>query len=281
MEQILEKNETHKVIGQIYKIINVIDNKYYIGQTRSHRLNRNKYRPFGYIGRFKDHISEAKSLSKKNKCSYLCSAILKYGEDNFKCELIMTCDVDKLDENESTYILHYNSKYPNGYNLTDGGQKANSKKGSKIILNNDEIIKPPPIKNINLKRSDFTKQLISQRLKDYKNKPDSREKSMIITQKQHTDKRFEKFKKCNIERDNIDQYIRVIKSNTLNYEYVCVIINKIKTTFVGKYEPIENIKNRAKMFILDLLKWQDNLDAGTPLEPLLPLNDGNIIEELG
>jgi hypothetical protein len=50
---------------------------------------------------------------------------------------------------------------------------------------------------------------------------------------------------------------------------------------VGKTESIETTKERAKMFIFDLLKWQDNLVAGTPLEPLLPLSSRNVTEELG
>ncbi len=281
MEELFEKNEFHKVIGHIYKIVNLINNKHYIGQTRSHRLNRNKYRPFGYLGRFKDHISEALCSTKDKQCRYLNNALIKYGTTNFQCELIVTCSIDELDENEVKYIAHYNSKYPNGYNLTDGGQKLGFKKGPKIILENENSIKPNIVKCICVKRSEHTRELISRRLKDYKNNPENLKKSMVITQKQHTDKRFNTFKHFKIDRDDIDQYIHVIKNNSKNYEYVRVIINKVRTNFVGKFEPLESIKQRARGFILDLLKWQDNLDAGTPLEPLLPLDDGNIIEELG
>ena len=123
MDLLLEKEEFHKVVGQIYKIINLIDNKLYIGQTRSHRLNRGKYRPFGFIGRFKDHISEATHTSKRTICSYLNNAFLKYGVENFNCELILTCNIDELDFYEVKYINELNTKFPNGYNLTNGGQK--------------------------------------------------------------------------------------------------------------------------------------------------------------
>lgn len=64
---ILEINEKNNVIGEIYKITNTTNGKLYIGQTRSHRLNHNKYRPFGYLGRFKDHIHEANSNKKINQ----------------------------------------------------------------------------------------------------------------------------------------------------------------------------------------------------------------------
>ena len=72
MNSLLDKSEAHKVIGEIYKITNMLTNKMYIGQTRSHYLNRGKYRPFSYTGRFKSHISESKSLSKSlMSCRYL------------------------------------------------------------------------------------------------------------------------------------------------------------------------------------------------------------------
>ena len=63
---ILNEDEIDKVVGEIYKMTNTTNGKIYIGQTRSHRLNHNKYRPFGYLGRFKDHICEAHSNKKHN-----------------------------------------------------------------------------------------------------------------------------------------------------------------------------------------------------------------------
>ena len=76
-QPIIDKDDVFKIKGEIYKITNTTNGKCYIGQTRSHRLNHNKYRQFGYLGRFKDHIHEANS-SKKNQCRYLNSSILKY-----------------------------------------------------------------------------------------------------------------------------------------------------------------------------------------------------------
>ena len=43
MLSLLEKDEYYKVVGEIYKITNITNGKSYIGQTRSHRLNKNKY----------------------------------------------------------------------------------------------------------------------------------------------------------------------------------------------------------------------------------------------
>jgi len=282
MEELFEIHESHKVIGHIYKIINNINNKCYIGQTRSHRLNKGKYRPFGYIGRFKDHISEAKNINKKNRCTYLNNAIIKYGVDNFTCELIITCPIDELDKHEINYISLYNSKFPNGYNLTDGGQKLGNKKGQINNVNDTRDIEQISKMKTKKEHSDYTRSLISRRLNEYnENNPNICLERMYMTQKQHYNQKFEKCKNSLIDRTNIDQYIKIVKNNILNYEYVRVRLGKQKINFVGKHETIDEIKNRARMFILDILKWQDNLDAGTPLEPLLPLSSRNVTEELG
>ena len=103
---------------------------------------------------------------------------------------------------------------------------------------------------------------------------------MKRVQKQHLVNRFEKYKDIHIDGNNIDKYISTIKNNTLGYEYVRVTLNKMRSTFVGKYETIEEIKTRARQFILDILEWQRIQTAGTSLEPSLPLTYGNIREEL-
>jgi group I intron endonuclease len=281
MENLLNINEFHKVVGEIYKMTNLINNKCYVGQTRSHRLNHNKYRPFGYMGRFKDHISEAKN-STKTGCRYLNSALLKNGSENFTCELIMTCSLDELDSYEVKYISEFNTKFPNGYNLTDGGKTASYKQGQKrIILDDSRIMKCDATKspNPNLKRSEYTKNLISARLKEYKGDISHRKESMVTVQKQHIIKKFDQFKNVHFDEDNIDQYIHVLRNNVLNYDFIGVNVGKVKTTFVGRFETIDEIKNRARNFILDVIKQQHGQIAGNPLEPSLPLCTRKDVEE--
>ena len=280
MDCLLEKEEAHKIIGEIYKITNLITNKMYIGQTRSHYLNNGKYRPFGHIGRFKSHLCESSRININCSCRYLNSTINNYGVENFKCELITTCDINELDYYEIKYISELNTKYPNGYNLTNGGQKCGFEKGKKVILENEFKPKTNMMLNSNLKRSEKTKQLISKRLTEYKSDPQVRKDDMERVQKIHAINRFDKYKNIPIDSNNVDKYIHVIKNNTLNYEYIRVTINKMRTTFVGQYETIEEIKNRARKFILDILEWQRFQTAGTSLEPSLPLTFGNICEEL-
>lgn len=58
--------DSSKRYCEIYIITNTINNKIYIGKAVSHILNHKKYRPYGSIGRFKTHISEAFSNKKIN-----------------------------------------------------------------------------------------------------------------------------------------------------------------------------------------------------------------------
>jgi group I intron endonuclease len=277
---ILNSDEFHKVEGEIYKITNTISNKSYVGQTRTHRLNHGKYRPFGSMARFRDHVSEANS-NKKNQSRYLNSSILKHGSDKFTCEKLLTCTLDELDMYESYYIQKFNTKFPNGYNLTNGGQHTGYAKGKKIVLDETKLTPRPTAKeNVNLKRSDDTKKLISERLIEAKASDEHRNKMMVNSQKQHLSNKFEKYRNVTIDIDNIDKYIRVINNYTLKYEYVRVTIDKIRTNFVGKFESIEQIKERAKEFIKELKKWQCDQIAGTSLQSSLPLISGNINEDL-
>ena len=259
---IFNRDEEYKVVGEIYKITNTTNGLVYIGQTRSHRLNHDKYRPFGYIGRFNDHIHEANS-NKKHQCRYLNSSIRKHGKDSFTCEKIHTCMVNELNEREQQFIIEYNSKYPSGYNLTSGGKGFTDVDGKfiwKINTIPKQSLQPQP-------KTDYTKRLISERLKSALSDVQHREKMMKTTQNQHLTQKYELFKDVFVDDENIENYIRVIKNNNNGTEYIRIIIDNKKTTFVGKYEPITTIKNRAIQFIFDLKKWQRDQIAGNSLEP--------------
>ena len=95
-------------MGYIYKIVNTVNNKVYIGETMQNDIDK----------RWRTH----KNLSKLNKgCPILCQAFNKYGIDKFKFEVIIICfDEDRLIY-EKQYIEKYNSISPNGYNISPGG----------------------------------------------------------------------------------------------------------------------------------------------------------------
>ena len=286
--KILDKSEYDKITGEIYKITNTITNKYYIGQTRSHRLNHGKYRPFGYIGRFKDHISETYS-NKINTCKYLNSSIAKHGKEHFTCELILRCGLDELDKYEQQFIAEYESKYPNGYNLTDGGQTAGYQKGAKIRVDYGERIvnatshSDDPNLFRKRPRSTDTKQKISDGIKLALASDEHLHKMMKLGQRQHFDKKFEIMKDVEFDPDNLDQYISILTNNRTNIQYIQIAFDrKHRVSFVGKHESIEHTKERAIQFMKELIDRGNTTKLREIPESLsLPLPDGNISEELG
>jgi group I intron endonuclease len=256
---ILEKTEFDKVKGHIYVIINMINNKKYVGQTRTHRLNKNKYRPFGYTGRFNDHINECKT-NKSNCCRYLNNSLIKYGFDNFKCELLKVCEISELNEYEKQYIKELNSLFPNGYNLTEGGQSFC--KINDIFINT--IPKIVTTKKSN-KRTEKTKNLISMRLKEYTSKENIKTRLVENARKQHYENKLKIFNNIKIDDvSNFSKYIFIIDNKKNNSKFVRVKINNIQTSFVGKYEDIEVLKDRAIKFLNDLIIRQCDQIAGNP-----------------
>ena len=81
-------------------------------------LVKNQQNKIVYIGQ---QIG-TKSLDEyKGSGLLLNRAYNKYGKDYFKQEIVEYCDVDELNNKEKLYIKQYNTKFPHGYNLTEGG----------------------------------------------------------------------------------------------------------------------------------------------------------------
>lgn len=97
------------MIGRIYLISNDINNKLYVGQT-TQSLDR----------RFANHCCNS---SNRGQNMYIKRAILKYGKEHFKIELIEECSIKWLNARE-TYWIEYFDSYNNGYNLTIGGDNS-------------------------------------------------------------------------------------------------------------------------------------------------------------
>lgn len=88
----------------IYKITNNINGKIYIGQAKNSK------------NRFYSHCK----ASSKNCLIDL--AIQKYGKENFTLEVIES-QISNYNEQEKYWIKILNTKVPNGYNITDGGEE--------------------------------------------------------------------------------------------------------------------------------------------------------------
>jgi group I intron endonuclease len=100
--------------GYIYKIINSVNQKVYIGQTTR-----------SIAKRWSEHKSE------KGNCILLKRAIKKYGIESFLMEIVAETEASSkvalfslLNELEIKFIKENNSLAPNGYNMRFGGRNA-------------------------------------------------------------------------------------------------------------------------------------------------------------
>jgi hypothetical protein len=87
----------------IYKTTCLLNGKVYVGQDSNNNLE--------YLG----------------SGIYLNRSIQIHGKENFQKETICECFTkEELNEKEKYWIKELNSKYPNGYNLTNGGDGGNT-----------------------------------------------------------------------------------------------------------------------------------------------------------
>lgn len=90
------------MVYKTYLITNIENKKQYVGITK-----------FSIEERFLQHTKRGFILTE---------AIKKYGKEKFDIKLITECEsAENAYELEQYYIKEYNTKVPNGYNLTDGG----------------------------------------------------------------------------------------------------------------------------------------------------------------
>ena len=94
----------------IYKIENKINHKVYIGQS----IHPNQ--------RFIEH-----TRANNEKTAPIHRALKKYGKENFSFEILGW--FEDYNAKEKEYIIKYNSKIPNGYNIQSGGNEPPLLKG--------------------------------------------------------------------------------------------------------------------------------------------------------
>lgn len=99
-------------MGYIYKITNLVNGHFYIGQTTKTIETR-----------FMQHWRDATSLKcGKESQTVLHRAMRKYGIENFSIEVLEECPDEMLSEKEIFYIDKLNAFYgKDGYNMTFGG----------------------------------------------------------------------------------------------------------------------------------------------------------------
>lgn len=93
-------------MGVIYLRTNLVNGKQYVGQTinlKQRECDWHRRTDRMYAGCLIDNARK------------------KYGTENWSLKVLEECDNSKLDELERFWIMQLNTKAPNGYNLSDGG----------------------------------------------------------------------------------------------------------------------------------------------------------------
>jgi hypothetical protein len=121
----IQKDTISMIIYSIYKIVNQITGKIYIGITKQ----ANK--------RFNKHINHANSKPQL----LIQKKIRQYGKDNFTFHIIFqTKDIEYCKIMESYFITEYDTLAPKGYNIHTGGNycpiKTRDNCRQRMLLNN-------------------------------------------------------------------------------------------------------------------------------------------------
>lgn len=114
-------------MAYIYKIINDINDKVYIGKTE-----------FNIQKRFKEHCLDSRKQRHEKRPLY--NAMSKYGVEHFEIVLVEEVDSEKAVEREKYWIKQYKA-YETGYNATLGGDGKSYLDYKKILKLYDTTLK--------------------------------------------------------------------------------------------------------------------------------------------
>lgn len=228
------------VRGVIYCVEHIATGKKYVGQTRTHRLNHGRYRPFGAEGRFGAHLSEA-ICNTKHKTGHLLGADIRtFGSTAFRVSTLEVCELDLLNEQEVFWISELDTVFPNGYNLSPG---AKHRSCQPIIPN------PTPLSNPGKRggcryRSDETRAKMSERSKEISATAEMRQARSTAATQQHAAAKAVRFEGVTVDPAAYDTYIFTKGTRAF------VRVDDITASFTGTTKE-ESIK-RANEFLSTL-----------------------------
>lgn len=187
----------------IYKITNTLSNKVYVGCASNVRT------------RWNGHLYDLRKEKHSNK--YLQKAWSKYGEPNFKFEIIETCDIANLHAREHYWVIALECLDRNkGYNL-----KPTDPLGSSI--HSQETIEKLRIANKGKRPSELCIQKLKER------KLSKEHKELLMHSRQSID-----FKK--LHREKKGKKVINTETNTIygSLAEVCEILNVTKGSLSRK-----------------------------------------------
>jgi len=212
-------------MGIIYKAINKINGKSYIGQTINDEIPKDRH--------FSNALNDKKYL--------LSKAIRKYGYENFDWEILCECESKKdLDEMENYHILKYCAHMSdNGYNMTwggDGGDTFSCKSEEEKVEISRKISKSISKSQLGVPRTERAKKALSEAQKKLWQNSDYRKKQI------------ESFKRS----VDLKRYSRVSKKNWENAEYRDKIEKKYVITFPdGSERIVKGLRRFCRLYKLN------------------------------
>lgn len=241
-----------EVRGVIYCVEHIATGKKYVGQTRSHRLNHGRYRPFGAEARFRTHISEAVCNTKHKSGHLLGIDIRQYGADAFRLTTLEMCDVNASDDREKYWIETLKTMYPDGYNLTSGGTNVlppcwSSDSAIPVIANPTPLSTPRPRGGCT-SRSAETRAKMKERAAIICSTPEFRAIRAVKASAQHAAAKEARFAGVKIDPTDLDQYIFTKGTR------VIVRVDGREASFAGKGKPKEDNIQRAKEFLTSIIQ---------------------------
>jgi group I intron endonuclease len=200
-------------MGYIYIIENKLNCKKYIGQTVQKDI--------------KDRWNSHKNLKHKTVGKILLNAYKKYGINNFSYKLICICFDEDTNEYEKEYIKKYNTLYPNGYNLLEGGNNRKHHEFTKKILSEKMMGDKNP--NFGIKRTQEQINFMSQKMKGQNNP--SYGKKFNVEEKQ---KRLDRYIQNPEIKEKISNSLKIFYINNANK-------NNINSKRVEQYDLNDNL----------------------------------------
>ena len=148
-------------MAYIYRILNKITKKCYIGETKCKDVAR----------RWSQHKQTIERDT--GGCPALRDAVNKYGIENFEFTVLIICFDEDRFACETEYIHKYNSVVPNGYNITKGGEGGGFQ--GKTHTDQTKTVIKNKLKQKYIDNPELMKQL-SERNKILMSNPDVRDK---------------------------------------------------------------------------------------------------------
>lgn len=223
-------------MGVIYKIVNLVNGRIYIGKRV---FNSNKFMNSNYFG--------SGRLLKQD--------ISKYGINSFIRGIIEEVELSSLEERERFWIKHYNSNNLEiGYNLTTGGN-GNGYSGWNHTQNTIDKIKikrkdqKPTFLNKN--HSEESKDKIRNKLKDVPLSEETKQKMKLnrkgMLDKNHTQESKDKISKTRnkikvIQMTLLGEVIKIHDSICEAARFINGYDSNIRNVCIGKYKQYKGYK---------------------------------------